>query len=85
MKTVGSLLKDSRERHKLTQQKVSRHLGFSEQFYGRIETGLVPLPLKRAKRAMKFLKIRRNNLINAFLCDQADRLEKALKSRVRKK
>lgn len=78
MKAVGEILKEHRVVKSLSQDQVAKSLGFTNQFYGRVERGQVTLPLERASGAIKTLGIKKTELINAYLYDYSVKLTSAL-------
>lgn len=78
MKAVGSLIKKAREKKGLSQTKAARALRFKEQFLGRVEAGKDPLPLQRAIKVSKSLGIYKAQLLDAYVTDYANKVNKVL-------
>jgi DNA-binding XRE family transcriptional regulator len=51
----------------LTQIAVCKKIGFSCQFYGKIEKGEVPCPEKALKKLVKLLRLQRTEVQKIFL------------------
>lgn len=75
---VAKLIKGSREILGLTQKELAKKLGFSDQFLGKIEKGLVSLPLKSARKIIKSLGFSYDNLIDALVTDYENKIKKIL-------
>ncbi len=76
---VGQLIKKAREARGLSQTDAGKLINISEQFLGRVEVGSDPLPLMRARRLQKVLKINRRKLLSAFIKDYKSKVNKHLK------
>ncbi len=80
---IGGLLKIAREKKKLSQTQAAKLFKFSEQFLGRIEAGEAPLPLNHAKKVQKTFKLRKVDVINAYLEDYVKKVEKVLNGKTK--
>lgn len=73
------LLKNHREKKSLTRQTVAKKLGFSQQFYGRLEKAQVGIPHKLYGKTRKVLRIKREDLFQALASDLLNDLDKKVK------
>lgn len=76
--TTGAIISVARENKNITKGRVAKHLGFSEQFYGRIESGQVALPKRLLPKLSKFLKIKPKKLRDVLVLDYEFELKKFL-------
>lgn len=65
---LGKYIKEQRVLLRKTQPEVCKHLGFSCQFYGKIEKGLAPCPKRSLKLLVKILKLNRVELKRIYRC-----------------
>ena len=82
---VGELIKQAREKKRLSQTAAARTLKFSEQFLGSIEAGKAPLPLTRVKKVKKFFKISNQMLLKAYVQDYARKIGRVLDSKTKRR
>lgn len=69
MTNIAILLKEYRESKNMTRLVVSKKIGVTQQFYGRIEKGKVGLPPKHFKKTRKVLNIPSLHLYTALIAD----------------
>jgi len=76
---VAKLVKESRELLGMTQKELSKKVGFSDQFLGKIENGFAPLPLSKARKFVKTLGFTFDHLKEALIVDYTRKITKILK------
>lgn len=76
MKQVANLVKEARMKKGLSQTETGRILRLSEQFISRMEAAKCPIPIKHAKRLQKLFDIKTSELMDSYLADYWEKLEK---------
>ena len=66
-KVFGSILKDYRTRHKLTQAEMSEKLDISEKYVSRVETGTGGISKETLAKYMNILGISPNTMYKDFI------------------
>ncbi len=83
-KTLGHLLKDSREKNDYSQKEISTRLGYSSpQFISNIERGLCAPPLATLKQLIEVYKLNPDKVVRLILKEEKRKLEGALLRRRR--
>lgn len=77
---LGKVMKEYRERAGLKRVEFSKKLGFSTQFYGRIEYGEIGMPRNYFKKVIKILKVPKGTLEEALVNDFRMTVRKSLRS-----
>lgn len=78
-KTLGTLLKDSREKNGYSQKEISSRLGYSSpQFISNIERGLCAPPLPKLKQLIEVYKLNPDKVVRLILREEKRKLESAL-------
>lgn len=85
-KTLGNMLKDSREKNGFSQKEISSRLGYSSpQFISNIERGLCAPPLSKLKQLIEVYKLNPDKVVRLILKEEKRKLEGALLRRRRAK
>ena len=66
-RVFGSILKDYRNREKLTQAEMAEKLDISDKYVSRIETGMGGISKETLAKYMNILGISPNNMYKAFI------------------
>lgn len=83
-KTLGTLLRESRERNGFSQKEISSRLGYSSpQFISNIERGLCAPPLNKLKDLIDVYELNPDKVVRLILKEEKRKLEGALLRRRR--
>ena len=66
-KVFGSILKDYRNKEKLTQAEMAEKLDISDKYVSRVETGMGGISKETLAKYMNILGISPNNMYKAFI------------------
>jgi transcriptional regulator with XRE-family HTH domain len=78
MTRQSEFVKKARIQSNLTRAKLAKGLGFTPQFYGKVEHGLVDLPPARFKRFLKLTNANVEEFFSETLGDYGDYINKYL-------
>jgi len=78
MENTRAVLRERRLRRGLTIREISKIIGVTPQFYGHIETGRAPFPLKYANQIAKLLLLPKSILSEALILDYSEGIKKWL-------
>ena len=77
---LGVYIRESRLAQKKTQQDIIKRLGFSVQFYGRIENGTVMAPQDALSKLVKELGLDYGRVLKIFKAAAVDEVESIFRS-----
>ena len=78
MRNQGEFLKKARTAANLNKSEMAKKLGFTAQFYGKIENGKADLPPAYFKKFLKITKADTEELFAQTLCDYGDYISQFL-------
>lgn len=78
MREQAKLLKEIRNKRKVSQAQVAELLGVNKQLISNIERGVCPIPAKHVDLISKTYKIPRKIFINSYLEDQEIQYKKGM-------
>ncbi len=78
MRNQGEFLKKARTAANLNKSEMAKKLGFTAQFYGKIENGKADLPPKYFKKFLKITGANTEDLFSETLSDYGDYISRFL-------